>query len=134
MGDILGQSSQLQLHLMDTTTTRVCYWVLAKIVGTCIVNFHLHGEFWVMVNHIIVGFPWPLGTNPISLMVAVELGQCVSCLVQLGILVQWVTLSAEWVPYCPAHTEGLVVVQLTVALRQDIALAQSLVCRHLVLA
>ena len=67
-------------------------------------------------------------------MVAVELGWCVSCLDQLDLLVWWVTLSAEWVPYYSVHTEGPVVVQLTVALRQDITLAQNPVHRHLVLA
>ena len=37
-------------------------------------------SFWVV--------PWPLGTTPISLMVAVELGWCVSCLDQLNLLLQ----------------------------------------------
>ena len=74
------------------------------------------------------------GTNPISLMVAVGLGQWVLGLVQLGLLGLWITLPAGWGPCYSVHTGGPVVVPLTVALRQGIVLAQNPVHRHLVLA
>ena len=89
--------------------------------GSCSIT-----SFWIV--------PWPLGTTPISLMVAVGLGQWVFGLVQLSLLVQWITLPAEWGPYYSLHTGGPVVVPLTVALRQGIVLAQNPVHRYLVLA
>ena len=155
MGNILGQSSQLQLHLMDTTLTfspyglrlttarfhhsssplgsAMGYWLrLLELVTFCFsVSMGSSGSCSITSLWVV---PWPLGTTPINFMVAVGLGQWVLGLVQLDPLVQWVTLSAEWGTYYSVHTGGPVVVLLTVALRQDIALAQNPAHRQLVLA
>ena len=66
-------------------------------------------------------------------MAAVQLGQWVLGFAQLGLLVQWITLPAEWGPCYSVHTGGPVVVPLTVELRHGIVLAQNPLHRHLVL-
>ena len=75
MGNILGQSSGLQPHLMDTTTiinpygfwlttarfhhssftTWVSYSMLAEIIGTSIVNFSFHGQFLRLLAECEIG-------------------------------------------------------------------------------